>query len=669
MTTNVINDWVVKVGFDDSEVVKGAKRTQRLMNRLANKQAKATGQTAPGSATSKKRPSAFGLSDDRQLRLANSIDTVMRRAGRTIGKNSEEFKKLNGHAQALKSSIASISSRTGLERLNNQIVRLRENVNAASAAMRSQKTVAQSLKSSINNLARSYISVFAAIEGGRAFLQTGSQFDSLNASLLAASGSAEAAAEDFEFIKSTSLNLGVQLNQVADGYRQIGAAGRFSNLTTEQTKEVFLAATESARAFGLSADRAGLVYLAFSQILSKGKVSQEELRRQLGEQLPGAMSIAAKAMNVTTSELEEMIQKGISAEEFLPRFSKELRNTVRDSGALAASLNSITAANQRFTSSVQLGIVEAFGAGAKSGIINFLDRITESITQLTPLFKIFGATVGAALNIITTALDILAPVLAITFTLLGSFVQIFEEAFDLDKPAEKISLLSNAIRLLSGLFLIAVGSIQVWLGELQKLIESLGELEGGWKAVIQILGAFFALKIGKALFSPIKSVKALGSAFMTVSKSIGSMVTRLLRVLGLLSRVGSGVAAVAGTAATSTFAVATGGVIAAGSAGLGIGTLIDKGLQAAPIDTGFRDALGEGIARTLALFGNEEAQASVARLAQFDATTSGSTQVTTTNEINVNVDAPNADSREVAVMVSEAIDEKLRDNNASLASF
>lgn len=400
MAKTVINDWVVKVGFDSTEFNKGIKAAEKKVEGLAKRMARLQSKSM-GSGTNRtqraRQPQGFTLLDDRQLKIANTIDSIVRRAERGLGKTSQDFKDVANSADILKRKIRDVDSKVGLEKLNNEIRKLRENTTAATArtraltnAMQKQRFVANATKDSIRNLARSYVSVFAAVEVGRFVLNTTAQFDSLRASLLAASGDAETAAKDFEFIKRTSLGLGVQLSSVADGYRQIGAAGRFSNLTTEQTKDVFLAATEASRAFGLSADRTQLVYLAFSQILSKGKVSQEELRRQLGEQLPGAMAIAAKAMNVTTSELESMIQKGISAEEFLPKFAAELRSSVKDSGALAASLNTVTAAQQRLSSELQLGIVGFSDAGGKEGIISLFEGLSFVVKSLKPILKAIG---------------------------------------------------------------------------------------------------------------------------------------------------------------------------------------------------------------------------------------------------------------------------------------
>ena len=58
-------------------------------------------------------------------------------------------------------------------------------------------------------------------------------------------------------------------------------------------------------------------------MISKGKVTTEELRRQLGERLPGAMGIMAASLGVTIVELDRMLKAGeVLSAEALPRFAK-----------------------------------------------------------------------------------------------------------------------------------------------------------------------------------------------------------------------------------------------------------------------------------------------------------------------------------------------------------
>jgi tape measure domain-containing protein len=69
------------------------------------------------------------------------------------------------------------------------------------------------------------------------------------------------------------------------------------------------------------------VFLALGQMISKGKVQAEELRGQLGERLPGAFNLAARAMGVTTAQLDDMLKKGqVTAEDMLPKLAAVLKD-------------------------------------------------------------------------------------------------------------------------------------------------------------------------------------------------------------------------------------------------------------------------------------------------------------------------------------------------------
>ena len=79
---------------------------------------------------------------------------------------------------------------------------------------------------------------------------------------------------------------------------------------------------------GMSADRVALALDALGQMASKGTVSMEELRQQLGDSLPGATAIAAKGLGLTTSELTKLVESGqLSTEQFFPAFRRGLEET------------------------------------------------------------------------------------------------------------------------------------------------------------------------------------------------------------------------------------------------------------------------------------------------------------------------------------------------------
>ena len=107
-------------------------------------------------------------------------------------------------------------------------------------------------------------------------------------------------------------------NQVKDANGNIA-------ITLEDQKYIYEQLTRAAAGYHMSADRANDMMNAIVQMMSKGKVAAEELRRQLGNALPGAFGIMAAAMGVSNAELEDMMKKGqVLAADALPRFAKML---------------------------------------------------------------------------------------------------------------------------------------------------------------------------------------------------------------------------------------------------------------------------------------------------------------------------------------------------------
>ncbi len=140
-----------------------------------------------------------------------------------------------------------------------------------------QDKATKGFNDSLRNLGRSYVSVFAGIAAGTSVFNVGKQLDSVSASMLAASGNAETAAKDFEFIKQISLEMGKDLTVSARGFAQLGTATRALGFDINDTKEIFLAAQEGATAFGLSTEDTQGILRAFTQIAGKGNVQMEEL--------------------------------------------------------------------------------------------------------------------------------------------------------------------------------------------------------------------------------------------------------------------------------------------------------------------------------------------------------------------------------------------------------
>lgn len=186
-------------------------------------------------------------------------------------------------------------------------------------------------------------------------LKNSAQIAGIKTSFTALAGSAEGGADEFKYLDDKTRELGLDLVSTANSYKLLFAAGKEAGLGGEQVRDIFSAITAEAKVLGLSNQQVESSLRAVSQMLGKGKVSAEELRRQLGEALPDATAQAAKALGVTTKELDKMLEKGqIISRDFLPKFAAQIQKTYGGATADAATqlqsnLNRISNAYARFT--------------------------------------------------------------------------------------------------------------------------------------------------------------------------------------------------------------------------------------------------------------------------------------------------------------------------------
>ena len=216
---------------------------------------------------------------------------------------------------------------------------------------------------SLKTLALSYVSLQAATSLLGSSFDRALKLDAINASMTAITGSSELAAQQFQKLSDFANQYGLNLIAVADSYKNFSASATMANVPLEQTDYIFQSVAKAASVLKLSNEDLKGALNALSQMISKGTVQAEELRGQLGERLPGAFNLAAKAMGVTTQELGKMLERGdVMAGDLLPKLALELNNTFGDKiignvDNLQASINRL---DNSFTLAVRNGNIGIF---------------------------------------------------------------------------------------------------------------------------------------------------------------------------------------------------------------------------------------------------------------------------------------------------------------------
>lgn len=172
---------------------------------------------------------------------------------------------------------------------------------------------------------------------GDAALQASIKMQKLETAYATISG--KGAASQLEYLRQEAERLGLSYVDTAAQAKGFFAAIKGTKLEGATGKQIFSGVMEGAAALGLGTDEVQGMLLALSQMASKGKVQAEELRGQLGERLPGAFQIAARAMGMTTAALDKFMADGkLFSEDFLPKFGAQMHKEFGVASQKAATM-------------------------------------------------------------------------------------------------------------------------------------------------------------------------------------------------------------------------------------------------------------------------------------------------------------------------------------------
>ncbi|WP_426944092.1 tape measure protein [Pseudomonas oryzihabitans] len=155
----------------------------------------------------------------------------------------------------------------------------------------------------------------AALQQSMAVLQ-GQQY-----AVSASAGGGQAGAQANAWLSKYADSRGLDRSAVSDQFAGFLASGKGAGLSNEQSQNTFAGFADLGTTLHLSSERQAGALRAVSQMLGKNQVQAEELRGQLAEHLPGAVSLFAEAWAKQTgsgkteqaaiADLNSAMQKGL----------------------------------------------------------------------------------------------------------------------------------------------------------------------------------------------------------------------------------------------------------------------------------------------------------------------------------------------------------------------
>ena len=139
------------------------------------------------------------------------------------------------------------------------------------------------------------------------------------------------------FLEEKSKKLAIPQDVIVRQFTALTASVKGAGHSVEDAEKVFESIASGIRGTGGSLEDMKAAMTATAQVFSKGKVSAEELRQQLGERLPGAFTIFAESMGKTPAELDKALEQGkVTLDDFM-KFSETLFAQYGENAAILAA--------------------------------------------------------------------------------------------------------------------------------------------------------------------------------------------------------------------------------------------------------------------------------------------------------------------------------------------
>ena len=199
--------------------------------------------------------------------------------------------------------------------------------------------------------------------------------------------SQEEYSQGLDFIQQATKDFAIPQEVVTRQFTKLQASVQGAGGNLDDTKTAFNGIVAAVRATGGSLADVDAALTATAQVFSKGKVSAEELRQQIGERLPGSFTLFAESMGKTPQELDKALEKGqVSLQDF-QKFAKaifdrygENAKAIADSPAAAGDRLKVSLEKLQENIGTLLGPV---GAAFQKTFEQIVNAINTGITALT----------------------------------------------------------------------------------------------------------------------------------------------------------------------------------------------------------------------------------------------------------------------------------------------
>jgi tape measure domain-containing protein len=318
-----------------------------------------------------------------------NVDDLKRKLDELIAKNQQLSNAANTAQKAMSGLGSSVNATNGglnqsttiINNYNNSVNTTNNNVNKLGDSLRKTQKEVYAFEGLLTRVASRMAAVFAVdqvIQFGSSIVDVTRKTELMQNRLNFVFQNAASGEAAFNRLFEVAQKLGIGFQELSEGFVSFGIASRAAGFSAKTTEDIFVRVATALRAAGAGSLQTQRAFYALQQMLSKGVVAAEELRRQLGEALPGASDLMTKAYNrlhpaqqVTNLGFTKLLENGkIISREILPEFSRVLEEEFAPAlagkaGSLDATITRASNAWERFKLNIGQTNFESISSGFK----------------------------------------------------------------------------------------------------------------------------------------------------------------------------------------------------------------------------------------------------------------------------------------------------------------
>lgn len=266
------------------------------------------------------------LSNTKSLSAAIEVlESKLRKANSALAQMKKESDSNSSSQDKLKTKLAQTQA---------QVDKLTARLNASTAAVTRFGTTSGMNFGMLTSLMAAFgiaSGVYLFAELTKKIFNTVRELESLDLAFRNVTGTQSEFLTQQGFLNMIAEKYGLEINNLTQQYTQWYVSAK-EKLKETDIQQIFESIANAGANMGLSVQKQNSVFLALEQMMSKGTIQAEELKRQLGNALPGAFEIMVKTLQKLHPEMElnsasvmKMMRDGkIMSSEVLPEFARQM---------------------------------------------------------------------------------------------------------------------------------------------------------------------------------------------------------------------------------------------------------------------------------------------------------------------------------------------------------